>query len=163
MSAVNVRRVSIADPEFRHFPDFPDGFRPGIVRLGRLVGATKTGASVYELPPGQAIGSYHYENPEDEWLLVLEGRPTLRHPDGEEELEPWDVVFFPPGPGGAHAVRNGTDSTARALILEHEHGRRERLTGQRQDRHLDGQRGRRPHRQADEWRLLPGRRGVTRP
>ena len=75
-----MRRVNIADPEFKHFPDFPDGFRPGIVRLGRLVGATKTGISVYELPPGQAIGPYHYENPEDEWLLVLEGRPTLRHP-----------------------------------------------------------------------------------
>jgi uncharacterized cupin superfamily protein len=117
MSAVAVRRVNIADPEFRHFPDFPDGFRPGIVRLGRLVGATKTRMSVYELPPGQAIGPYHYENPEDEWLIVLEGRPTLRHPGGEEPLEPWDVVFFPPGPDGAHMVRNNTDSTARVLMF----------------------------------------------
>jgi uncharacterized cupin superfamily protein len=117
MSAVSVRRVNIADPEFRHFPDFPDGFRPGIARLGRVVGATKTGISVYELPPGQAIGPYHYENPEDEWLLVLEGRPTLRHPGGEDELEPWDVVFFPPGPDGAHMVRNDTDSTARVLMF----------------------------------------------
>lgn len=57
-----------------------------------------TGMSAYELPPGQAIGPYHYENPEEEWLLVLDGRPTLRHPDGEDELKPWDVVFFPPGP-----------------------------------------------------------------
>ena len=31
--------------------------------------------------------------------------------------EPWDAVFFPPGPGGAHAVRNGTDSTARVLMF----------------------------------------------
>jgi uncharacterized cupin superfamily protein len=92
-----VQRVSIAAPEFKHFPDFPDGFRPGIVRLGRLVGAAATGASLYELPPGQAIGPYHYENPEEEWLLVLAGRPTLRHPQGEDELKPLDVVFFPPG------------------------------------------------------------------
>jgi hypothetical protein len=26
---------------------------------------------------------------------VLAGRPTLRHPDGEDELEPGDVVCFP--------------------------------------------------------------------
>jgi uncharacterized cupin superfamily protein len=81
------------------------------------VGAASTGMSVYELPPGQAIGPYHYENPEEEWLLVLAGKPTLRHPEGEDELEPWDVVFFPPGPGGAHAVRNDTDSTARVLMF----------------------------------------------
>jgi uncharacterized cupin superfamily protein len=112
-----VRRVNIADPEFKHFPDFPEGFRPRIVRVGRLVGATKTGISIYELPPRQAIGPYHYENPEDEWLLVLEGRPTLRHPGGEDELEPWDVVFFPPGPEGAHMVRNDTDSAARVLMF----------------------------------------------
>jgi uncharacterized cupin superfamily protein len=117
MTAKSVQRVNIAAPEFKHFPDFPDGFRPGIVRLGLLMGAAGTGMSVYELPPGQAIGPYHYENPEEEWLLVLAGRPTLRHPEGEDELEPWDVVFFPPGPGGAHAVRNGTDSTARVLMF----------------------------------------------
>jgi uncharacterized cupin superfamily protein len=54
---------------------------------------------------------------EEEWLIVLDGRPTLRHPDGEDELQPWDVVFFPPGLGGAHGVRNGTDSTARVLMF----------------------------------------------
>jgi uncharacterized cupin superfamily protein len=117
MTVRSVQRVNIAAPEFKYFPDFPDGLRPGIARLGRLVGAASTGMSVYELPPGQAIGPYHYENPEEEWLLVLAGRPTLRHPEGEDELEPWDIVFFPPGPGGAHAVRNGTDSTARVLMF----------------------------------------------
>ena len=81
------------------------------------MGAAGTGMSVYELPPGEAIGPYHYENPEEEWLLVLSGRPTLRHPGGEDALEPWDVVFFPPGPGGAHAVRNDSDSAARVLMF----------------------------------------------
>ena len=76
-----------------------------------------TGMSVYELPPGQAICPYHYENPEEEWLLVLEGRPTLRHPGGEDVLEPWDVVFFPSGPAGAHAVRNDTESPTRVLMF----------------------------------------------
>jgi uncharacterized cupin superfamily protein len=87
------------------------------MRIGPLVGAAATGMSVYELPPGQAICPYHYENPEEEWLLVLEGRPTLRHPGGEDALEPWDVVFFPSGPAGAHAVRNETDAPIRVLMF----------------------------------------------
>jgi uncharacterized cupin superfamily protein len=73
--------------------------------------------SVYELPPGQAIGPYHYEEPEEEWLLVVSGTPTLRHPDGEEQLQPWDVVFFPSGPAGAHLVRNSSESTARVAMF----------------------------------------------
>jgi uncharacterized cupin superfamily protein len=117
MSADIPRRVSIAAPEFTQPPDLPDGFRPGIARIGTLVGAAGTGMSVYEVPPGQAISPYHYENPEEEWLVVLSGRPTLRHPKGEDELQPWDVVFFPPGPDGAHAVRNDSDSTARVLMF----------------------------------------------
>ena len=72
--------------------------------------------SVYELPPGQAICPYHYEYGEEEWLVVLQGRPTLRHPGGEDELEPWDVVCFPSGPEGAHAVRNRTSETVRVLM-----------------------------------------------
>jgi len=117
MSTESPRRVNIASPEFKSSPDNPDGFRPRSARLGGLVGAANTGMSVYELPPGQAICPYHYENPEEEWLLVLDGRPTLRHPGGEDELQPWDVVFFPSGPAGAHAVRNHTDSTVRVLMF----------------------------------------------
>ena len=59
---------------------------------------------------------YHYEYGEEEWLLVLDGRPTLRTQDGTEELEPFDVVFFPKGPDGAHQVRNDTDRRVRILM-----------------------------------------------
>ncbi|MGH3017455.1 MAG: cupin domain-containing protein [Gaiellaceae bacterium] len=117
MSAEYERRANIAAPEFRRFPNFPEGFRPGIARYGSLFGAGSTGMSLYELPPGEAIGPYHYEYPEEEWLLVIEGRPTLRNPGGETELEAWDVVFFPSGPEGAHKVRNDTDSTVRVLMF----------------------------------------------
>ena len=96
-----MKRVNIADPEFEYDPDDPDGFRAGHVSLRKLLGAERTGAGVYELAPGQAVCPYHYEVGEEEWLLVLAGNPTLRHPDGRERLEPWDVVFFPPGPTGA--------------------------------------------------------------
>ena len=42
-----------------------------------MVGAEQMGASVYELDPGESICPYHYENVEEEWLLVLSGTPTL--------------------------------------------------------------------------------------
>jgi uncharacterized cupin superfamily protein len=110
-------RVNIASPEFEYDPEDPDGFRAGMFRPGPGLGAEATGMSVYELPPGQAICPYHYEYAEEEWLLVLEGRPTLRRPDGGEQLEPWDVAFFTPGPDGAHGVRNETGETVRVLMF----------------------------------------------
>jgi uncharacterized cupin superfamily protein len=117
MSGQPPRRVNIASPAFSDSADDPDGFRSRGMRIGPHVGAANTGISIYELPPGQAICPYHYENPEEEWLLVLEGRPTLRHPGGEDELEPGDLVCFPEGPEGAHKVTNGTEESVRVMIL----------------------------------------------
>jgi uncharacterized cupin superfamily protein len=111
-----MRAISIADPQFEYDSADPEGFHAGLARLGRLAGSKLTGISVYELPPGQAICPYHYEYGEEEWLLVLAGRPTLRHPDGSDQLETWDLVCFPRGPEGAHRVQNDTGETARVLM-----------------------------------------------
>jgi uncharacterized cupin superfamily protein len=111
-----MRLVNIADPTFSYDPNDPEGFRAGMWRFGKDVGATKTGTSVYELPPGQAICPYHYEYGEEEWLLVISGHPTLRTPDGSEQLAPWDVVCFPEGPTGAHGLRNESDEMVRVLM-----------------------------------------------
>ena len=111
-----MRRANIADPELRWDQDDPDGFKAGMLRPGPDLGAKETGMSVYELPPGQAICPYHYEYGEDKWLLVLAGHPSVRTPDSTDELEPWDVVFFPKGPDGAHQVRNDGDEPARVVM-----------------------------------------------
>ncbi|HZB35256.1 MAG TPA: cupin domain-containing protein [Gaiellaceae bacterium] len=95
----------------------PEGYRAGMARFGPSIGANKIGASLYVLPPGQSICPYHYEYPDEEWLIVLEGRPTLRRPRGEEELEPWDIVCFPSGAEGAHKVTNRTDETIKVLMF----------------------------------------------
>lgn len=73
--------------------------------------------SVYDLPPGEAICPYHFEWTDEEWLLVISGRPTLRTPTGEQQLEAGDVTCFQAGPEGAHHVRNGTDKPARVAML----------------------------------------------
>jgi uncharacterized cupin superfamily protein len=112
-----MRRVNIAAPQFQRDPADPDGFKVGLARLGKQLGSSMSGASVYELPPGEAVCPYHYECGEEEWLLVLEGNPTVRHPEGADRLEPWDVVFFPRGPEGAHSVRNEGHETARVLMF----------------------------------------------
>jgi uncharacterized cupin superfamily protein len=111
-----VKRVNIADPAFSYDEAKPEGFRGGMFRCGRLLGAEQLGTSVYDLPPGQSICPYHYEYGEEEWLLVLTGRPTLRHPEGIDELDAWDLVCFPPGPRGAHAVKNNTEAVVRVLM-----------------------------------------------
>ena len=111
-----MRRVNLSDPTFEHDDDEPDGFRAGMFRFGGQLGATDTGASLYELPPGQAVCPYHYEYGEEEWVLVLSGRPSVRTPEGTEELAPLDMVFFPKGPDGAHQVRNDSDTPARVLM-----------------------------------------------
>jgi uncharacterized cupin superfamily protein len=113
-----MRRINIAAPAFEYDDSDPNGFRSGLARLGKLLGgAEDSGASVYELPPGQAICPYHYEVGEEEWLLVLAGEPTLRHPEGSDRLAPWDVVFFEKGPAGAHGVRNETEEPVRVLMF----------------------------------------------
>lgn len=72
---------------------------------------------MYEIPPGEAVSPYHFESPVEEWLLVVSGTPTLRHPGGEEQLEAWDTVFFPAGPAGAHLVRNDSDAVSRVAMF----------------------------------------------
>jgi len=53
---------------------------------------------------------------------VLRGRPTLRHPDGEDVLEPGDVVCFPEGPEGAHKLTNHAAETVRVMLLSDKPG-----------------------------------------
>jgi uncharacterized cupin superfamily protein len=110
-----MHRFSLSNPQFEYEDSDPEGFRSGLMRMGRGT-AKRTGVSLYELPPGQAICPYHYELGEEEWLLVQEGRPTLRTPDGEEQLDPSDLIFFPTGPEGAHKVTNATESVVRVVM-----------------------------------------------
>ncbi len=44
-----------------------------------------------ELDPGEGSAEYHYEYGREEWVLVLAGTLTLRHPDGEDVLQADDL------------------------------------------------------------------------
>jgi len=110
--AANLFDVSLTKDD-----DDPDGYHVSYARVGALVGASALGLSVYELTPGQSICPYHYEYPFEEWLIVLVGEATLRHPGGETMLGPWDAASFPPGPEGAHKVTNNGDGVVRVAML----------------------------------------------
>ncbi len=110
-------RLNVFDSEIAFDEDDPQGYRAGLLRPGDDLGAKESGMSVYVLPPGQSVCPYHYERAEEEWLVVLEGRPTLRTPSGERELARGDVAFFEPAPEGAHKISNRSGEPARILMF----------------------------------------------
>jgi uncharacterized cupin superfamily protein len=93
------------------------GWRSKDAFVGMHVGAELLGGSLYELEPGDRLWPYHTHHANEEWLVVIRGRPTLRTPEGEQELTEGDVVCFRRGKEGLHQVRNGTDAPIRVLML----------------------------------------------
>lgn len=104
----NLRELELA-VESNH----PEAHQFSARSLTREVGATRTGMGIYELPPGSKHWPYHFELTHEEWLFVIEGEIVLRTPEGERVLRAGDVVCFPAGAAGAHAVRNDSDAAAR--------------------------------------------------
>jgi uncharacterized cupin superfamily protein len=84
-------------------------------RLLRTPGSTLS-ASVWELDPGGVQAPYHFHHGGDELVIVLRGTPTLRSAEGERELKEGEVVHFPPGPEGAHQLRNRSEAVVRYVI-----------------------------------------------
>jgi uncharacterized cupin superfamily protein len=108
--------ANVFEPEFDAGQDRP-GFSWSRARLGRQAGAERLGASLFELPPGQASFPLHYHHANEEMLIVLRGRPTLRTTDGERELSEGEVVAFVVGERGAHQVINRTRDPVRLLMI----------------------------------------------
>lgn len=94
-----------------------DGFRFLDRPIGPELGAELLGCSLYDVLPGQQLWPYHYHLGNEEWLVAVAGRGTLRTPEGERELAPGDVVAFPMGEAGAHTVVNRTDENVRLLTF----------------------------------------------
>ena len=91
------------------------GWRGTSVALA--AGSERLGGSIYELPPGEATCPYHYHLANEELLVVLQGRPHLRQPDGWRVLEEGDVVAFLVGERGAHQLVNRTGELVRLLMI----------------------------------------------
>ena len=107
---------NIFDPRFEE-GDRPEGFRSRRQRIGYELGSELVGISQFELPPGETAYPYHFHYSDEEIVIVLEGRPTLRMPEGLCTLEPGEAVRFPLGAEGAHQLRNDTAERVRFLSI----------------------------------------------
>jgi uncharacterized cupin superfamily protein len=88
-------------------------------KLAAAAGGEELGCSLYEVPPGGATWPYHYHTGNEEALFVLDGRGTLRTPDGEFPLESGDYAAFPAAEEGAHrlTVPDDADGPLRYLMM----------------------------------------------
>ena len=111
-----MRSVNLHDVELDWQQQQP-GYSWQAAVLGPALGASMLGATLYQLPAGEASFPYHYEYGCEEWLMVLEGTLTLHDPDGDHPLRAGDVVCFGEGPQGAHRVVNSGNGAARLLFL----------------------------------------------
>jgi uncharacterized cupin superfamily protein len=103
---------NIEDPLFDE-PRERAGFTARRARLSQQAGGRRLGLSLWEVPAGQAAYPYHWHVGEEEMIVVLDGRPSLRTPEGWRELAQGEVVSFLRGQDGAHQIVNRTDETVR--------------------------------------------------
>jgi uncharacterized cupin superfamily protein len=108
--------TNINEPVFDELREQP-GFRCKRARVSRQAGSDRLGLSLWELPPGEAAYPYHYHLAEEELVVVLDGRPSLRIPSGWRELSEGEVVPFLRGDNGAHQLVNRTEEIVRFLAF----------------------------------------------
>lgn len=76
-------------------------------QLGNVFGLTNFGVNLTRLPPGSQSSLLHRHSRQDEFVYILEGRPTLVTDQGEVELPPHMCAGFAAG-GLAHHLVNRT-------------------------------------------------------
>ena len=87
-----------------------------IRHIGHALESELIGGILLELRPGHR-GPYHLHHGNEELAVVLAGTPTVRRADGLRELAAGDIVFFPRGREGLHALENHAGEPARVLLL----------------------------------------------
>jgi uncharacterized cupin superfamily protein len=108
------RMQPVTDPRYANY-----GGRRS--RLGADGGLTRLGIHHDVLLPGNRSSAAHAESREDEFVLVLEGKPDVWLDGHLHELDEGDAVAFPAGTGIAHSFLNNSDAEIHLLVIgEHE-------------------------------------------
>ena len=105
---------NIFEPDFNQRREHP-GFRALRARLGWELGTENLGASIWEIEPGEAAYPFHYHLAEEEILVVLLGRPSVRTDGDWRELTPGEVVRSRAARAEGTRSPNWADVTARFL------------------------------------------------
>lgn len=107
--------IRAADAPARAKPStYPEVFARLMVRrekrpLGDLFGLTNFGVNLTRLAPAGSSALRHAHSRQDEFVYILEGRPTLQTDQGEVALAPGMCAGFKAGTGDAHRLINKTD------------------------------------------------------
>jgi uncharacterized cupin superfamily protein len=100
---------------------YPESFQPVVKgrvkrRVGEHFGLRNFGVNVTRLLPGASSSLRHAHTLQDEFVYVIEGRPTLVTDSGETVMEAGMCVGFAHGTGNAHHLVNR--SGADVVLLE---------------------------------------------
>ena len=76
--------------------------------LGDLFGLANFGVNLTRLAPGAVSALRHAHTKQDEFVYILEGRPTLHTDEGKTRLAPGMCAGFKAGTGNGHCLINET-------------------------------------------------------
>jgi len=76
--------------------------------LGDVFGLVHFGVNLTRLAPGAQSALRHAHTKQDEFVYILEGRPTLVTDEGRTPLAPGMCAGFPHGTGNGHHLVNET-------------------------------------------------------
>lgn len=114
---MTLRRFDFHAPGLEPHREAPAGFESSTAEIDVAIGAEHLRGQLVEVSPGAKSYPYHWEAGKEEWMLVLTGTPTIRTPEGEQELRTGDLACFPIGPEGAHQVLNHGTEPSRVIFL----------------------------------------------
>ena len=114
--------VTAADVPARSRPSvYPEPFASRMAgrekrQLGDLFGLTNFGVNLTRLAPNAASALRHSHSKQDEFVYILQGRPTLHTDEGRTQLSPGMCAGFKAGTGNGHRLINET--TEEVVYLE---------------------------------------------
>jgi uncharacterized cupin superfamily protein len=76
--------------------------------LGDLFGLSNFGVNLTRLAPGAVSALRHAHTKQDEFVYILQGRPTLHSDEGHTLLAPGMCAGFRAGTGNGHQLINNT-------------------------------------------------------
>ena len=86
-------------------------------QLGDLFGLSNFGVNLTRLAPRSVSSMRHTHSKQDEFIYILEGRPTLVTDEGHTPLSPGMCAGFRAGTGNGHCLRNDTDEEVAYLEI----------------------------------------------
>lgn len=86
-------------------------------KLGEFFGLTNFGVNLTHLSPGAISALAHNHSKQDEFILVLEGKPTLVLGQEQIVLNPGNCYGFKAGTGIAHQLVNQSEESVTYLEI----------------------------------------------